>query len=77
MIHVTLAVLSLYSGFDKLCILLASFSSFAALCDLIMFILISCLEGFKNQVSDNQDYYRPSPQTQRLQEIQTNTPTNC
>ena len=77
LINVALAVLSLYIGFDKFCILLASLSSFAALCDLIMFILISCLEGFKNQASDNQDYYRPSPQTQQLQEIQPNTPTNC
>ena len=34
LINVALAVLSLCSQFDKFCILLASFSSFVALCDL-------------------------------------------
>ena len=73
LIHVTLAVLSLYSGFDKFCILLASFSSFAALCDLIMFILISCLLCFNCLASDNQNPH--SQQAQKLQLVQPNTST--
>ena len=75
LINVALAVLSLCSGFDKFCILFASFSSFAALCDLIMVILIICVEGFGCPASNNQYYYPPSPQTQQLQVIQANTPT--
>ena len=75
LINVALVVLSLCSGFDKFCILLASFSSFAALCDLIMFILIICREGFGCPLSNNQHYYPPSPQTQQIQLVQPNTPT--
>ena len=48
LMNVTLIVLSLCSGFGKFCILVVAFSSFAALCNLIMFIIIMCLECCTN-----------------------------
>ena len=67
--NVALAVLSLYLGSDKFNILLASFSAFAALCDLIVVILICCLD-LNRGTSNNQDYYNTVQQTQQLQPVQ-------
>ena len=69
LINVALVVLSLYLGFDKFCILLASFSGFAALCDLIIVILTFCLDRNCGG-SNNQDYDKTIQQTQQLQPIQ-------
>ena len=45
-INATLVILSLYSGFDLNCILIASFSSFAVICDFLGILLpnLSCCE---------------------------------
>ena len=61
LMNVTLIVLSLCSGFGKFCFLVAAFSSFAALCNLIMFIIIICLE-----CCSNNRYYNSSGKQTKL-----------
>ena len=68
LMNAILVALSLCSGFDKFCILVAAFSSFAALCNIIMIIIVICFACGCN--ISKKDYYPPVQQAQQLQVVQ-------
>ena len=81
LMNATLAVLSLFLGLNKFCILLAVFSGFAALSNLILLILVICficdchITNNDNNKVDNpnnqlQMVHQQTPTSQKLIEVQ-------